>query len=147
MANEWLVYGVLVGMAAVAVAILDRGYGAYRTAKKDNPDLKFSADYLINIVVSAGGMGGLFAGLFPVIVSAIAEPKAGTDVIWFGLQFVTGYLSTLGFLDKLNRVTEAKTEAAVFKKLATNAGAVTINDKNKAEAEISGNTKTEGSSF
>jgi hypothetical protein len=134
---DWLVYGIVIGMAAVGLAIFDRGYGAYRTAKKDNPDLKFSADYLVNIIVSAGGMGGLFAGVFPLVVNSIAQPKEGTEIIWFGLQFISGYLATLGLLDKLNRVTEKSTEAAVFKKLATDAGAVTIDNKSKAEADIS----------
>jgi hypothetical protein len=144
LADQWLYYGVAVGLFAVGIALLDRGYGAYRTAKKGNPDLKFSADYIINIIVAAGGMGGFFGVVFPVVLTSISTPKEGMDIIWIALQFVSAYFSTIGVLDKLNRATEGKTEATVFKKLALSKGNVTVDEIKDTAAGISGN-KDKGS--
>jgi hypothetical protein len=146
MAEVWLYYGVVVGLAAVGLALFDRGYGDFRTARKSNPDLKFTADYIVNIIVAAGGAGGFFGVAFPVILNAITKPAEGMDVIWIILQFVSAYFATIGILDKLNKSTEAKTEAAVFKKLAVNSGAVTIGDINKGKVDITGDKK-EGNNF
>ena len=143
MAEAWLYYGVVVGLAAVGLALFDRGYGDFRTARKSNPDLKFTADYIVNIIVAAGGAGGFFGVAFPVILNAITKPAEGMDAIWIILQFVSAYFATIGILDKLNKATEAKTEAAIFKKLAVSNGSITVNDINKEKAELS----KSGSSF
>lgn len=128
MAESDILIPMVLGLAAVGLALLDRGYLSYRQAKKADPTIHFSAEYIVTIIITAGGAGGFFGLILPVLQAAITAPIEGYIVMWAMVQFVTAYFATVGILDKLNQPLEAKTELANLKKAVVN-GNVRVENK------------------
>ena len=129
MAETDIIIPMIVGLAAVGLALLDRGYLSYRNAKKADPTLQFSGEYVVTIIIAAGGAGGFFGLILPVITATITAPIEGYFLMWVMIQFVTAYFATVGILDKLNQPIEAKTELATFKKVVAANSNVTVEKK------------------
>jgi hypothetical protein len=132
MAESEIAIPIAVGLAAVGLALLDRGYLSYRNAKKSDPSLKFSFEYIVTIIIAAGGAGGFFGLILPIIQATITAPIEGYFTIWAMVQFVTAYFSTVGLLDKLNQTLEAKNETAKVK-AAVASGDIKIENKKEGE--------------
>lgn len=128
MAETDIVIPMIVGLAAVGLALLDRGYLSYRNAKKADPTIHFSAEYIVTIIIAAGGAGGFFGLILPVIQATITAPIQGYFLMWTMVQFVTAYFATVGILDKLNQPLEAKTELATLRRNVVN-GNVRVENK------------------
>ena len=105
---------ILVGLGAVAFAILERGYKRFLDEKKiaeaEGRTLKFDAAYMINMVVTAGVTSG-FVAIIPILVESVGTPAQITFVSLL-LTAATGYTTAYTILDKMNTKTDTKIEVA-----------------------------------
>jgi cystathionine beta-lyase/cystathionine gamma-synthase len=109
-----IIIPILVGLGAVAFAILERGYKRFLDEKKiaeaEGRTLKFDLAYLINMIVTAGVTSG-FVAIIPVLVETVGQPNEVTFVSLL-LTAATGYTTAYTILDKMNTKTDVKIEVA-----------------------------------
>lgn len=99
---------IVLGLVGVGLAVAERGYKRYLDAKRENPALTFDSSYLINILISSGGMSAIIAGVIPTLTEQLGEVTTPITVISVIGNFALGYLATYRILDGLNNVTEQK---------------------------------------
>lgn len=107
---------ILVGIAIIGViiAVVERGLKRYYDEKAENPTIKFSSSYIINILISGGGMSAIIIGVLPVVAENFQNPEQPIAITVFSVMsaFGFGYLTTFRILDGLNNRTEEKVEVA-----------------------------------
>lgn len=114
--NEQLVIAIpiLVGLAAVGLAMLERGYKRYLEEKKiaeaEGKTLTFDMAYIVNMVVSTGVSSAIIS-VIPVLVEQIGKPTEITFVSLL-LNAILGYTTAYTVLDKMNQKTDSKIETA-----------------------------------
>lgn len=112
-----LIFPFILAMIGLVVAVFERGYKRYQDEKANNPDLHFSGAYIVNMVLTAGGVGTLLAIITAVIASLQSgETAAEVNFIAAIGQFGLGYLLSYRVLDGLNNRTEKKIEVAAATK-------------------------------
>lgn len=100
----------IIGLFVVAIAVLERGYKTFLEKKEQEPELKFSASYLLNFWVSAG-IGTIVATLVPTLIASIANTaNEGITLASVAITAALSYLSAYTALDKLNTGTEKAIE-------------------------------------
>lgn len=104
---------IIVGLIGTGIAIFERGYKRYLDARKEDPTLKFDWSYLVNILISSGGMAAIIGGVIPALTEQLGEPSSVITLISIIGNFSLGYLLTYRILDGLNNVTEQKIKVAV----------------------------------
>jgi len=103
---------ILIGLAAVVVAILERGYKTFLEAKAADPKLTFNGAYLLNILITGGAMVVIVTVVIPAVLTEIqAQPQVGLTLGGTLLNFVLGYAATYRILDGLNDSTKTRIEA------------------------------------
>lgn len=107
---------LIVGLVGVSLAVLERGYKRFLDAKKEDPTLTWDNSYLVNILISAGGMSAIIAGVIPALVEMIPEISTPVTLVSLIGNFLGGYLGTYRILDGLNNATEQKIHAAQLMK-------------------------------
>ena len=110
---------IFLGLVGVGLAVAERGYKRYLDAKKEDPTLTFDSSYLINILISSGGMAAIIAGVIPTLTEQLGEVTTPITVVSVIGNFALGYLATYRILDGLNNITEQKVklpEATTSKK-------------------------------
>jgi hypothetical protein len=103
---------LFVGLVGVGLAVFERGYKRFLDARKEDPTLKWDNSYMINILISAGGMSAIIAGVIPVLMEMIPDVVTAITVVSLVGNFFGGYLGTYRILDGLNNSTEQKTQLA-----------------------------------
>lgn len=106
---------LLIGFVGVGLALFERGYKRFLDARKEDPSLKWDNSYLINILISAGGMSAIIGGVIPALIEQIPDVNTPITIISLIGNFGTGYLLTYRILDGLNNMTEQKIEIARLK--------------------------------
>lgn len=103
---------ILIGLAAVVVALLERGYKTYLEKKAVDPELKFNGAYLLNLLITGGAMVVIVTVVVPSVLSEIsANPDAVLTLGSALLNFIIGYATTYRILDGLNDSTKTRIEA------------------------------------
>jgi hypothetical protein len=103
---DGMTVAIAVGIGAMVIALFERGYRTYLEEKKANPDLEFSMVYLLNILMSAGGIGTIIVAVIPAILSQLGNTNTATVTLASVLiQATIGYLATYRVLDGLNNGT------------------------------------------
>lgn len=122
MANEFmLALPIIVGLLGVGLAIFDRGWREYVTAKRNDPTIThFSADYMVNLIVTAGGVGAFFGAVIPLIIGSMTALPPEGIFIWTFTQIWGGYTSAYTILDKLNTPIETKTALRKLREAVAN---------------------------
>ena len=111
LSNVLLSATVIIGLVAIAVAVLERGYKTFLEKKVIDPKLQFNSAYLINILITSGTMVAIVTGVLPLVLNEIsAQPNIPLTLGSAALIFVLGYSTTYRFLDGLNNSTEKKLE-------------------------------------
>lgn len=109
--NLYISIPVIIGLVAIGIAILERGYKTFLEKKQIDPKLEFNTAYLLNILITSGTMVAAITGVLPVV---LAEISAQGDIpLTLGsaaVVFVIGYASTYRILDGLNNSTEKRLE-------------------------------------
>lgn len=103
---------LVVGLIGVGLAVFERGYKRFLDAKKEDPSLTWDNSYLINILISAGGMAAIIAGVIPALVEMVPETSTPLTLVSLIGNFLGGYLGTYRILDGLNNTTEQKVKLA-----------------------------------
>lgn len=103
---------IIVGLVGTGIAIFERGYKRFLDARKEDPSLVFDHSYLINILISSGGMAAIIGGVIPALTEQLGEPSSTITMISIIGNFSLGYLLTYRILDGLNNATEQKTQLA-----------------------------------
>jgi hypothetical protein len=103
---------IVVGLIGVGLAIFERGYKRYLDAKQEDPTLTFDHSYMINILISSGGMAAVIGGVIPALTEQIGDITTPITVISVLGNFGLGYLLTYRVLDGLNNATEQKIKLA-----------------------------------
>ena len=109
---------LITGLVGVGAAILERGYKRYLEEKKLNPELKFSAVYMLNLLVSTGAGTVIVTTIIPALIAALQNTSenqqlnqyVGLAAIFINLAL--GYALTYRFLDGLNNSTDKKLATA-----------------------------------
>lgn len=119
MADEFTIaVSVLVGLFAVGIAILERGYKRYleekKIAEQEGKTLVFNSLYMINMLVTTG-VSAAFVAVLPTLLTTLSESAALTTVSIL-TNAATGYLLAYRLLDGLNSSTETKLEKAKLQK-------------------------------
>jgi len=111
---EPIIYSIpiIVGLIGVGIAIFERGYKRFLDAKKEDPSLTFDWSYLVNILISSGGMAAIIGGVIPALTEQLGEPSNAITLISIMGNFGLGYLLTYRILDGLNNSTEQKIQMA-----------------------------------
>lgn len=111
---EPIIYSVpiIVGLVGVGIAVFERGYKRFLDARKEDPSLKFDSSYIVNILISSGGMAAIIGGVIPALTEQLGEPSTTITLISIIGNFALGYLATYRILDGLNNATEQKTQLA-----------------------------------
>lgn len=111
---EPIIYSIpiIVGLVGVGIAVFERGYKRYLDARKEDPSLKFDSSYIVNILISSGGMAAIIGGVIPALTEQLGEPSTAITFISIIGNFALGYLATYRILDGLNNATEQKTQMA-----------------------------------
>ncbi|HTH22153.1 MAG TPA: hypothetical protein VL854_08045 [Nitrososphaeraceae archaeon] len=103
---------ILIGLAAVVVAILERGYKSFLEKKAVDPKLKFDAAYLLNILITGGAMVVIVTVVIPAVITEVsANPDTALTLGSALLNFILGYAATYRILDGLNDSTKTRIEA------------------------------------
>jgi len=103
---------ILIGLSAIVVAILERGYKTYLEKKAVDPKLEFNGAYLLNILITGGAMVVIVTVVVPAVLTEI-EGQAD-QALTLGsalLNFILGYAATYRILDGLNDSTKTRIEA------------------------------------
>ena len=111
--TDALIAPFIVSMIGVGIAIVERGYKRFQDEKATNPDVKFGVAYIMNMLLTAGGVAAILA----IITAVIAMLKGGETSVTLDLfsmiaQLGAGYFIAYRILDGLNNRTEKKIEAA-----------------------------------
>jgi len=105
---------ILIGLSAIVVAVLERGYKTYLEAKAADPKLQFNGAYLLNILITGGAMVVIVTVVVPAVLTEIsANPDTGLTLGSALLNFILGYAATYRILDGLNDSTKTRIEAKV----------------------------------
>lgn len=118
---------LIVGLIGVSLAVFERGYKRFLDAKKEDPSLVWDNSYLVNILISAGGMAAIIAGVIPALVEMVPDPTTPLTLVSLIGNFLGGYLGTYRILDGLNNTTEQKIKLA--------AAAATTTTKSETETK------------
>jgi hypothetical protein len=103
---------ILIGLAAVVVAVLERGYKTFLEKKAVDPELKFNGAYLLNILITGGAMVVIVTVVVPAVITEIqSNPDQAVTLGSALLNFILGYAVTYRVLDGLNTSTATKIEA------------------------------------
>ena len=114
-----LIVPFIVSVVGMVIAIVERGWKRFQDEKAVNPDVKFGAAYIMNMLLTAGGVGTLLAILTAIIAMLTAgETSAEVNLFAMIAQFGAGYLVAYRILDGLNNRTEKKIEVATAEKAA-----------------------------
>lgn len=103
---------LVVGLVGISLAVGERGYKRFLDAKKEDPSLVWDNSYLINILISAGGMSAIIAGVVPTLIEMIPDISTPMTIASLIGNFLGGYLGTYRILDGLNNSTEQKIHMA-----------------------------------
>jgi hypothetical protein len=108
---------LIVGLAGVAFAVLERGYKTYLEQKKLDPSIRFSPTYMLNLLISTGAGTVIVSVIVPALMSAISASVSEPITIYTGIgaiivNFGLGYGLTYRILDGLNTSTDRKMEQA-----------------------------------
>lgn len=105
---------IIVGLIAVGVALLERGYKRYLEEKKiqeaEGKTISFDLAYMVNMLVTAGGSAAIVA-VIPVVIEEIGAPTQITMVSLI-LNAILGYTTAYRILDGMNNSTDIKRETA-----------------------------------
>src|ERR1051325_11323630 len=95
-----LVIAFGVSIAGMVVALVEPGWKRFQDEKASNPQLKFNAAYIVNMILTAGGVGTLLAIIAAIIV-ALKGGETSIEVDFFAIigQFGLGYLISYRILD------------------------------------------------
>lgn len=103
---------IIIGLVAVAVAILERGYKTYLEKRQVDPKLQFNGAYLLNILITGGAMVTIITVVIPTVLTELgAQPNTELTLGAALLNFVLGYAITYRVLDGLNDKTKTVIEA------------------------------------
>ena len=131
-----LTLGIVIGLVAMFVALFERGYKRYLEEKKVDPELKFSAEYFLNMLLSAGGIGIIITLIIPAIITAMTQAVENNPNITLAtvlLEAAIGYLATYRVLDGLNNSTSAN---ITNKKIETEAKLQARKESDKIETTV-----------
>lgn len=113
---------IVAGIIGILLAVLQRGYIRFTEEKKEHPEIKFGGIYLLNMVMSAGGIGLFITGIVPALFAGlIAIPDVdATALTAYGIitNAGMGYGLTYAALSLANTSTERKMALAAAKKAA-----------------------------
>jgi len=103
---------IIIGLIAVVVAVLERGYKSFLEKKAVDPKLKFDSAYLLNMLITGGAMVVIVTVIVPAVLTQIqANPDTALTFAGVALNFVLGYATTYRILDGLNDSTKTRIEA------------------------------------
>jgi len=102
----------VVSMIGLAIAIVERGWKRFKDEQATNPQLKFNTAYLLNMLLTAGGVGTLLSVISAVIASLTSgETSLEVTLVAIASQFALGYLLAYRILDAFNNRTDKTIEA------------------------------------
>jgi len=103
---------IIIGLVAVGVALLERGYKSFLEKKAVDPKIQFNAAYLLNLLITGGAMIAIVTVVIPAVIQQIsADPNVPLTLGSAIVNFVLGYGLTYRILDGLNDSTKTRIEA------------------------------------